>query len=44
MTEKRGLVILAGAGPDDPELITLKAIQYLNKADVLVVDRHVRLI
>ncbi len=36
-----GKVILAGAGPGDPELITAKAIRYLRLADVVIVDRLV---
>jgi len=38
---KSGKVILAGAGSGDPELITLKAVRYLKKADVVLVDRLV---
>ena len=38
---KTGRVILAGAGSGDPELITLKAVRYLKKADVVLVDRLV---
>jgi uroporphyrin-III C-methyltransferase len=43
MTEKikYGKVILAGAGPGDPELITAKAIRYLQEADVVLTDRLV---
>jgi uroporphyrin-III C-methyltransferase/precorrin-2 dehydrogenase/sirohydrochlorin ferrochelatase/uroporphyrin-III C-methyltransferase len=38
---KTGKVILAGAGPGDPDLITVKAAQYLQKADVVLTDRLV---
>lgn len=38
---KTGKVILAGAGPGDPELITMKTARYLQKADVVLTDRLV---
>jgi uroporphyrin-III C-methyltransferase len=38
---KTGKVILAAAGPGDPELITIKAMRYLQKADVVLTDRLV---
>ncbi|MBX3254658.1 MAG: uroporphyrinogen-III C-methyltransferase [Chitinophagaceae bacterium] len=37
----QGKVILAAAGPGDPELITMKAARYLQSADVVLTDRLV---
>jgi uroporphyrin-III C-methyltransferase len=37
----KGKVILAGAGPGDPELITVKALNYIRQADVIITDRLV---
>ncbi len=36
-----GKLIIAGAGPGDPELITLKAARYLQEADIVLTDRLV---
>ena len=37
----KGKVILAGAGPGDPELISLKTLKYLQSAEVILTDRLV---
>ncbi len=41
MTTMKGKVILAGAGPGDPELITIRLQQRLAVADVIIADRLV---
>lgn len=38
---EKGKVIIAGAGPGDPELLTLKAARFLRAADVILTDRLV---
>lgn len=39
----KGLVYLVGAGPGDPELITVKGLQRIRQADVLIFDHGISL-
>lgn len=40
-THTKGKVILAAAGPGDPDLITVKTMRYLQQAEVVLTDRLV---
>lgn len=41
MERKKGKVYIVGAGPGDPDLITVKAVKCLKRADVILYDRLV---
>jgi len=40
-SQQTGKLILAAAGPGDPELVTLKTVRWLQLADVVLADRLV---
>jgi uroporphyrin-III C-methyltransferase/precorrin-2 dehydrogenase/sirohydrochlorin ferrochelatase/uroporphyrin-III C-methyltransferase len=41
MSTKKGKVVFVGAGPGDPELITVKAVRWLQKAEIVLAERLV---
>ncbi|MBM3240930.1 uroporphyrinogen-III C-methyltransferase [Candidatus Poribacteria bacterium] len=41
MNKNKGIVFLVGAGPGDPKLITIKGMQCITDADVIIYDRLV---
>jgi len=38
MRDKRGMVYIVGAGPGDPDLVTVKALKAIKKADTIIYD------